>query len=198
VTSDRSRLFHPFETLAIGRSARSAQARVIFFAPLMQKRIRGPIICAWCAAELKHGDLKSPMSHGLCLACMAAASGDPIEDLTRVQPESLDALPFGVIRVVGDGTIAAYSKGESTLSRISPASVIGKDFFRDVAPCTAVKEFRGTFEALRAKGENGSAKLRFVFKYAAGAKLVDVVLVYHSATDTSTLLVQVVLAEPRL
>lgn len=164
----------------------------------MQKRTRGPIVCAWCAAELKRGNLKSPLSHGLCLACMAAAAGDPIEDLTHVQPELLDALPFGVIRVVGDGTIAAYSKGESALSKISPTSVIGKDFFRDVAPCTAVKEFRGTFEALRVKRENGSAKIRFVFRYASGAKLVDVVLVYHAATDTSTLLVQAVLTEPKL
>jgi photoactive yellow protein len=171
--------------------------RVVFFSSIMRERRNGSVICAWCAAELKRGNLKSPFSHGLCLACMAASAGDPIEDLSHVESTALDALPFGVIRIVGDGTITAYSRGESVLSGISPASVIGKNFFRDVARCTIVKEFHGTFEALRAAGKNGSAKLRFVFRYARGAKLVEVVMVYHAATDTSTLLVEVVLAEPK-
>jgi photoactive yellow protein len=158
----------------------------------------GSVICAWCAAELKRGGLKTPTSHGICLACMAAAAGEPVEDLSRVRPELLDALPFGVIRLSGDGVVTAYSREESVLSGLSPASVIGKNFFRQIAPCTAVKEFQGTLEALRARGTNGSAKLRFVFKYARGAKLVEVVLAYHAATDSSTLLVKAVLSEPNL
>jgi photoactive yellow protein len=129
---------------------------------------------------------------------MAAAAGEPVEDLSRVRPELLDALPFGVIQLSGDGIITAYSRGESVLSGLSPATVIGKNFFRQLAPCAAVKEFQGTLEALRVKGENGSAKLRFVFKYARGAKLVEVVMVYHAATDASTLLVKAVLSEPNL
>jgi photoactive yellow protein len=142
--------------------------------------------------------LKSPMSHGLCLACMAAAAGDPIEDLSRVTPELLDALPFGVIELSGDGIITAYNQGESALSGLSPQTVIGKNFFREVAPCTAVKKFQGALEALRAKGQVGHAKLRFVFKYLGGAKSVEVAMVYHASTDTSTLLVRVVLSEPHL
>jgi len=38
------------------------------------------------------------------------------------------------------------------LSGLTPASAVGKDFFQQVAPSTAVKEFRGKFEALRSKG----------------------------------------------
>ncbi len=159
---------------------------------------QGPVICAWCAAELERGALKSPKSHGLCLACMAAAAGDPIEDLSRVVPQLLDALPFGVIELSGDGIVTAYSRRESALSGLSPETVIGKNFFRQVAPCTAVTEFQGALEALRAKGQNGHTKLRFVFKYAHGAKNVEVAMVYHAATDTSTLLVRVVLSEPHL
>jgi len=158
----------------------------------------GPVICAWCEAELKRGNLKSPMSHGICLSCMAAATGDPIQDLSQLRPEILDALPFGAIHLAGDGLITAYSRGESALSGLSMEAVVGKNFFRDVAPCAAVREFGGQFEALRAKGENGRAKLRFVFKYARGAKLVDVVMVYRAATDTATLLVKLVLSEPNL
>jgi photoactive yellow protein len=76
--------------------------------------------------------------------------------------------------------------------------VIGKNFFRNIAPCAAVREFQGTLEAMRAKGKNDRAKLSFVFKYARGAKLVEVAMVYHADTDTATLLVKVVLSEPKL
>jgi len=138
------------------------------------------------------------MSHGICLSCMAAAAGSPIEDLSHLPPELLDALPFGAIQLTGDGTITAYNRSESALSGLAPESVIGRNFFRDVAPCTAVQEFGGRFESLRAKGENGRAKLRFVFKFAHGARLVEIVMVYRVATDTSTLLVKLEMSEPNL
>jgi photoactive yellow protein len=165
---------------------------------MMASEHPGPVVCAWCAAELKRGNLQSPLSHGICLTCMAAAAGNPIEDLSHLPPELLDALPFGAIQLAGDGTITAYNRGESNLSGLSPEAVIGRNFFRDVAPCTAVKEFGGRFEALRAKGENGRAKLRFVFKFAHGARLVEIVMVYRVATDTSTLLVKPEMSEPAL
>jgi photoactive yellow protein len=129
---------------------------------------------------------------------MAAASDDPIEDLSHLPPALLDALPFGAIQLSGDGTITAYNRSESALSGLAPKDVIGKNFFRDVAPCTSVEEFGGRFQALRAKGENGRAKLRFVFKFAHGARLVQIVMVYRAATDTSTLLVKLEMSEPSL
>jgi photoactive yellow protein len=159
---------------------------------------KGPVICAWCSAELKRGGLSTPLSHGICLPCMAAVAGDPIEDLSHVRSEVLDALPYGAIQLAGDGIVTGYSRGESELSGLSPGKVIGKNFFRQVAPCTAVKEFQGAFDALRAKRENGRATLRFVFTFARGSKLVEIAMVYHAATDTGTLLVRVVLSEPRL
>ena len=158
----------------------------------------GQVICAWCEAELKRGKLKSPLSHGVCLACMAVAAGDPIEDLSQTSAELLDTLPFGAIQLAGDGTVVAYNRSESALSGLAPEKVVGKNFFRDVAPCTSVKEFVGRFEALRAQGENGRSKMRFVFKFARGAKLVEIVMVYRAATDTATLLVKLVLSESRL
>jgi photoactive yellow protein len=157
----------------------------------------GPVICAWCEAELKRGDLHSQPSHGICLSCMATAAGDPIEDLSQARPEVLDGLPFGAIRLAGDGTIVAYNRSESTLSGLAPENVIGKNFFRDVAPCTSVREFVGRYETLRARSENGRAKMRFVFKFAHGAKLVEIVMVYRAATDTATLLVRLLLSELR-
>jgi photoactive yellow protein len=165
---------------------------------MVAERSDSPVICAWCSAELKRGGLMTPMSHGICLPCMAATSGDPIVDLSHVPPEVLDALPYGAIQLTGDGVITAYSRAESQLSGLSPERVIGKNFFRQVAPCTAVQDFQGVLEELRSKGENGRAKLRFVFTFARGAKLVEVAMVYHAATDSATLLVRVVLSEPKL
>ena len=158
----------------------------------------GPVICAWCEAELKRGNLQSPLSHGLCLACMARGAGDPIEDLSLLSAGVLDTLPFGAIQLSGDGTVIAYNRSESNLSGLAPEKVLGKNFFRDVAPCTSVKEFGGQFEALRAKGENGRAKMRFLFTFARGAKLVEVAMLYRVATDTFTLLIKLALSEPRL
>lgn len=129
---------------------------------------------------------------------MARAAGDPIEDLSQLPLDLLDALPFGAIQLSGDGTVIAYNRSESDLSGLTPERVLGKNFFRDVAPCTSVKEFGGQFAALRAKGVNGRAKLRFLFTFARGAKLVEVAMVYRAATDTSTLLIRLALAEPRL
>jgi photoactive yellow protein len=158
----------------------------------------GSVQCAWCSAELKRGSLKTPLGHGVCLACSAAGAGTAIEDLAHIGREALDGLPFGAIQISGDGLITGYNTAESRLSGLAAAQVMGKHFFRDVAPCAAVQDFGGKFAALRASGQNGRGQLRFIFKYARGAKLVEVVMVYDAATDRSTLLVKPVLTEPKL
>ena len=40
--------------------------------------------------------------------------------------------------------------------------------------------------------------MRFVFKYARGAKLVEIAMVHDAATDVTTLLVKAILSEPNL
>jgi hypothetical protein len=87
------------------------------------------VVCAWCETELKRGNLKSPLSHGICLSCMAAAAGEPLEDLSRLDSDLLDALPFGAIQLQGDGSITAYNRGESALSSLAPEAAVGKNFF---------------------------------------------------------------------
>ena len=114
---------------------------------MARSEITGPVICAWCEAELKRGNLKSPLSHGICLSCMATAAGDPIEDLSQVQPELLDALPFGAIQLAGDGTIVAYNRSESALSGLTPERVVGKNFF-----------FETSRLALRSRNSSGGSK----------------------------------------
>jgi photoactive yellow protein len=63
-------------------------------------------------------------------------------------------LPYGVIQLKGEGTVVGYNKTEASLSKLDPARVVGKNFFRDIAPCTAVKEFAGELAKMRAFGAN--------------------------------------------
>ena len=158
----------------------------------------GPVVCAWCTAELRRGNLSSPLSHGICLVCLAGAAGQPVEDLSQMNADLLDALPFGAIQLTGDGVIVGYNRGEAALSGLAAKDVIGKHFFRQVAPCASVQEFAGKFEELRASAAGGGAKLRFVFKYPRGTKLVEIAMIHDAGSDITTLLVKAVLSEPNL
>ncbi|WP_205215007.1 MULTISPECIES: histidine kinase dimerization/phosphoacceptor domain -containing protein [Sphingomonas] len=59
--------------------------------------------------------------------------------------EQLDALPFGVIQVDAHGIVHKYNAAESRFSGRQRERVLGRDFFRDVAPCTNLPSFRGRF-----------------------------------------------------
>ncbi len=57
--------------------------------------------------------------------------------------DELDALPFGAIVIDVEGTIRRYNAFEAQISQLDPKRVIGRNFFRDIAPCTAVLAFEG-------------------------------------------------------
>jgi photoactive yellow protein len=65
--------------------------------------------------------------------------------LDAMTEAELDALPVGAIRVDADGRILYYSRAQASLTGRAPQQVLGRHFFRDVAPCTAVPEFYGRF-----------------------------------------------------
>jgi photoactive yellow protein len=81
---------------------------------------------------------------------------DTLQELERIDEMSaqeLDALPFGAIRLDRDGTILSYNMTESKLTGRDPKRVVGRNFFRDVAPCTNVQSFAGRFREGVAKKE---------------------------------------------
>jgi photoactive yellow protein len=55
--------------------------------------------------------------------------------LDAASPAALDKLPFGVVGLAADGTVARYNAVEGKLSGLTPARVIGRKFFTSVAPC---------------------------------------------------------------
>ena len=86
------------------------------------------------------------------------------DDLSALSAAEIDALPFGYIALAPDGTIRKYNRYEADLARKDPQEVLGRNFFREVAPCTQVQEFEGRFRQL-AGGETPEPALSFDFEF---------------------------------
>lgn len=101
-----------------------------------------------------------------------------LDDLSRLSAAEIDALPFGYIALAPDGTVRKYNRFEADLARKDPREVLGKNFFRDVAPCTQVQEFEGRFRELAAGARPGSALgFDFEFRFRHGMQKVRITLV---------------------
>ena len=61
---------------------------------------------------------------------------DLLDRLEAADDTALDALSFGVVAMSEDGTVTSYNLAESRLSGLTPATVVGRNFFSSVAPCT--------------------------------------------------------------
>ena len=101
-------------------------------------------------------------------------------DLFGLGESEIDELPFGLISVDPSGTILQYNSYESRLARLSKERVIGRNFFRDVAPCTAVQEFQGRFERFAAEPGDGAESFDFVFPFAFGTQHVNITFLRSS------------------
>lgn len=95
-------------------------------------------------------------------------------DLSRLSVADIDALPFGFIGLAPDGTIRKYNRYEADLARTDPQSVLGRNFFRDLAPCTQVKEFEGRFRDFAAGAGESTLSFDFVFTFRHGAQKVRI------------------------
>jgi photoactive yellow protein len=88
--------------------------------------------------------------------------------------EEIDDLPFGLIAVDEHGTIEQYNSFESRLSRLPKERVLGRNFFRDIAPCTAVQGFQGRFERFAQEPGDGAESFDFLFRFAFGTQHVSI------------------------
>jgi photoactive yellow protein len=59
-----------------------------------------------------------------------------LDRLEGADDSVLDEVPFGIIAMTADGVVMSYNAAESRLAGLSPAKVIGRHFFSEVAPCT--------------------------------------------------------------
>lgn len=111
-----------------------------------------------------------------------------IEKASAVQ--DIDALPFGVIVVDRAGTILEYNVYESEMAGFSRDRVLGRNFFHDVAPCTAIKEFEGRFETFLTSHDTSIEPFEFVFPFLRGAQRVTILFVrVNFMSDRATICV---------
>lgn len=87
-----------------------------------------------------------------------------LDDLSNLTPVEIDSLPFGYIALAPDGAIRKYNRFEADLARKDPQEVLGRNFFREVAPCTQVQEFEGRFRDF-ASGTSPEPALAFDFEF---------------------------------
>lgn len=96
--------------------------------------------------------------------------------------EAFDALPFGAIRLDRYGKVVAYNRRESLIARRKPESVIGKNFFHDIAPCTDVAAFRGRLDAMPTN-KPSTHVFDFEFDFPWGRRAVRIRFIVESADE---------------
>jgi photoactive yellow protein len=111
------------------------------------------------------------------------------QELFDLNEEQIDSLPFGLISVDFAGNIEQYNSYESRLARLSKERVVGRNFFSEVAPCTAVQDFQGRFERFVAQGGSGAESFDFLFRFAFGTQLVKITFVRSEKTKQVKIIV---------
>lgn len=159
-------------------------------------------ICAWCGRRSSPEepsfsespsspmDDGTPVTHGICPICVRGFDMDPILDLHALTVEEYDRLPFGFIELDRAGLVRSYNAWEENLVGRTRDWTIGRHFFRDVAPCAAVKEFEGTFRAMVDRGKSGWARLDFEFPFESGTRKVRITLAYRPDLDSRLIIVE--------
>lgn len=78
---------------------------------------------------------------------VAFGKADVANVLAKMGDAQLDKLAFGAVELDGSGRILKYNAVEGAITGRDPKSVVGKNFFTEVAPCTNRPEFKGVFDA---------------------------------------------------
>lgn len=90
---------------------------------------------------------------------------DDIENvLAKLSAKEVDQLAFGAVQLDAKGAILQYNAAEARITGRASKDVIGKNFFRDVAPCTNSPLFKGVFDAGVRKGDLNTM-FEYVFDY---------------------------------
>lgn len=152
----------------------------------MNNRISTTGTCVLCDRPLAG----STSNIGFCPQCAGELGMMPVEDLMNLSAADLDLLPFGFVTVDEEGTVEAFNAFESQLSGLQAARVLGRNFFRDVAPCTAVKEFEGRYRAMVQAGQPGMERFRYIFRFNSGERLVQITMTYLPEKKKGVLIVR--------
>jgi len=84
--------------------------------------------------------------------------------LSKLSNVEIDRLAFGAVQLDARGQILKYNAAEASITGRNAASVIGRNFFTEVAPCTNAPNFKGVFDA-GVKSGDLNALFEYVFDY---------------------------------
>ncbi len=119
----------------------------------------------------------------------AAAASLVLAKVNSVSEAELDSLPYGVIQLDAIGTVLHYNAFEAGLSGLTKQKVVGKNFFKEIAPCTDLQQFHGRFQEGVAASEL-HCTFRFHFAFKERPCDVTVTLFYNDRDKTVWVLVQ--------
>ena len=155
---------------------------------------RHSVVCAWCNRPIREGKA-GLISHGICLACLGDKFSYAIENVALLNREVADHLPYGFVRLDEQGVVLEYNTAESALSGLPRGGVLGRNFFRSVAPCTCVKQFEGKVQEMIASGKAGRDQIQFLFKFPGRVTMVDLAMTYDPMRHEVILLIRKVQQE---
>ncbi len=78
---------------------------------------------------------------------VAFGKSDVENVLGKMNDAQLNKLAFGAVELEASCKILKYNAVEGAITGRDPKTVVGKNFFTDVAPCTNRAEFKGVFDA---------------------------------------------------
>ena len=113
-----------------------------------------------------------------------------LSNFAEMTVAEVDALPFGAICISLDGMILSYNQYEARLSHLDAHRVIGKNFFRDIAPCTDVQAFAGRMREFVATGTDKSAAFPFTFAFVHGSVEVSIAFVLLPGAESVLIAVE--------
>lgn len=98
---------------------------------------------------------------------MTAIERSNIDDvMARLDRDEIASLPYGGVEVDRNGTILFYNQAEADITNREVKGMVGKNFFKEVAPCTNRPEFQARFSEIVSQ-----AKKTVMFDYTFDNKM---------------------------
>src|SRR3954464_10077453 len=98
------------------------------------------------------------------LNIVAFGKNDIANVLAKMSDADIDQLAFGAVQLDAGGKVLSYNAAEAGITGRAAKDVIGKNFFRDVAPCTNSYAFRSVFDS-GVKSGDLNTMFEYVFDY---------------------------------
>jgi photoactive yellow protein len=109
--------------------------------------------------------------------------------LPKMRINDLDKMPYGCVKVDDEGNIILYNQYEADLANVTKEEAVGKNFFRQIAPCTNNRLVFGRFKD--GVTNNGlDVVVSYAFTYRMKPTLVDVHMYRHAESKTNWVFVK--------